>query len=159
MDRGNYRGTTGGTSSAERARQLAEGPAPRRGAVPALPGTTAPDVATRNRRNKNRGADFERWVARRLGGRRTGPLGGKDDVIVGDTLAVQCKKVARGISLLKARLYLDALRITFPTRTPIVVWAEPGDNKNALVILSLADFEALYGVDAQTTDVIVSAHE
>jgi hypothetical protein len=103
---------------------------------------------SRKRRNKNnraRGATFERTVAKALGGRRTGPLGGRDDV-VGETVAVQTKKTIN-FSVRQARLYLDDLSRTYPTRTALVVHAEPGRDREAVVILRLSDWLALHGPD------------
>jgi hypothetical protein len=103
---------------------------------------------TRKRLNKNnraRGATFERTVAKALGGRRTGPLGGRDDV-VGDTVVVQTKKTIN-FSVRQARAYLDDLSRTYPTRTALVVHAEPGRDREAVVILRLNDWLALHGPD------------
>ncbi len=99
----------------------------------------------RNRGNKQRGANFERSVAKALGGRRTGPLGGRDDV-VGETVAVQTKKTIN-FSVRQARVYLDDLSRTYPTRTALVIHAEPGRDREAVVILRLNDWLALHGPD------------
>ena len=100
----------------------------------------------RNRGNKQRGAAFERTVAKALGGRRTGPLGGRDDVVVGTTLAVQTKKDL-SLSLNKARTYLDDLTRTFPGRTALVIHSKPGRGGQPVVILTLNDWVALHGQD------------
>jgi hypothetical protein len=102
-------------------------------------------VVKRNRRNRQRGSSFERTVAKALGGRRTGPLGGRDDVMVGEMFSIQTKRAQR-FSLTEARTYLDDLRRTYPTRTPIVVHALPGE-RGGVVILSLADWSLLHGSD------------
>lgn len=103
-------------------------------------------VVRRNRNNRQRGSAFERSVAKKLGGRRTGPLGGRDDVIVGQFAAVQTKKTAR-LSLNEARVYLDDLARSFPDRVPLVVHAEPGRDRDAVVILPLAVWAELHGED------------
>ena len=103
-------------------------------------------ITRRNRGNKNRGASFERTVAKALGGRRTGPLGGRDDVVVGTTLAVQTKKDL-SLSLNKARTYLDDLTRTFPGRTALVIHSKPGRGGQPVVILALNDWVALHGQD------------
>lgn len=101
-------------------------------------------VVRRNRNNRQRGSAFERSVAKKLGGRRTGPLGGRDDVIVGQFAAVQTKKTAR-LSVNEARTYLDDLARSFPDRVPLVVHAEPGRDRDAVVILPLAVWVSLHG--------------
>ncbi len=101
-------------------------------------------AAKRNRNNRQRGSAFERSVAKQMGGRRTGPLGGRDDVIVGQFAAVQTKKTAR-LSLNEARVYLDDLATTYPDRVPLVVHAEPGRDRDAVVILPLAVWVSLHG--------------
>lgn len=103
-------------------------------------------VRRRNRANKNRGANFERTVAKQLGGRRTGPLGGRDDV-VGEMFAAQTKKTIN-FSVRQARIYLDDLSRSYPTRTPLVVHAEPGRDRDAVVIVRMSDWIALHGPDA-----------
>jgi hypothetical protein len=103
-------------------------------------------IVKRNRRNRQRGGAYERQVATALGGRRTGPLGGRDDVIVGELFAIQTKRAQR-FALTEARKYLDDLRRTYPTRTPIVAHALPGERGGGVVILTFADWVALHGPD------------
>jgi hypothetical protein len=98
----------------------------------------------RNRNNRQRGGAFERYVATQTGGRRTGPLLGRDDVIVDAFAAIQTKKDTR-LSLNAARTYLADLARTYPSRVPLVVHAEPGKNRGAVVILLLSDWVALHG--------------
>ena len=105
-------------------------------------------VVKRNRRNRQRGGAYELAVAKRLGGRKTGPLGGRDDVIVGEMFAAQTKRALR-FSLAEARTYLADLRRTFPTRTPMVVHAFPGERGGGVVVVTLNDWLALHGPDAQ----------
>jgi len=97
----------------------------------------------RNRGNKQRGAAFERTVAKALGGRRTGPLGGRDDV-VGENFAAQTKKTIN-FSGRQARAYLDDLARIYPTRTALVIHAEPGKDREAIVVLRLSDWQARQG--------------
>lgn len=99
----------------------------------------------RNRNNRARGSKFETTVAKALGARRTGPLGGRDDVI-GDTVAVQTKKTIN-FSMRQARTYLDDLSRTYPTRTALVIHAEPGRDREAVVVLRLSDWLLLHGPD------------
>lgn len=103
----------------------------------------------RNRGNKARGAAFERTVAKALGGRRTGPLGGRDDV-VGENFAAQTKKTIN-FSVRQARAYLDDLARIYPTRTALVIHAEPGKDREAIVVLRLSDWQAWHGPDAVGT--------
>lgn len=102
-------------------------------------------IARRNKRNRQRGGSFERTVAKALGGRKTGPLGGRDDVMVGELFSVQTKRAQR-FGLTEARTYLDDLRRTYPTRTPLVVHALPGE-RGGVVILTFADWRSLHGSD------------
>lgn len=104
-------------------------------------------IAKRNKRNRQRGGAFERTVAKQLGGRKTGPLGGRDDVMVGGLFAIQTKRAQR-FALTEARTYLDDLRRTYPTRTPLVVHALPGE-RGGVVILTFADWLLLHGSDGQ----------
>jgi hypothetical protein len=108
-------------------------------------------IAKRNRRNRQRGGAYERQVATALGGRRTGPLGGRDDVIVGELFAIQTKRSQR-FALTEARKYLDDLRRTYPTRTPIVAHALPGERGGGVVILTFADWRLLHGSDGTTEE-------
>lgn len=101
-------------------------------------------VVKRNRNNRQRGGAFERYVAEQTGGRRTGPLLGRDDVIVGAFAAIQTKKDTR-LSLNAARAYLTDLARIYPDRVPLVVHAEPGKNREAVVILPLSEWIALHG--------------
>lgn len=102
-------------------------------------------VTRRNRNNRARGGRYEAAIAKKLGGRKTGPLGGRDDVMVGGMFAVQTKRAAR-FALTEARVYLADLRRTYPTRTPIVVHGLPGE-RGGVVIVSLEDWVALHGTD------------
>ena len=104
-------------------------------------------VAKRNKRNRQRGGAFERTVAKKLGGRKTGPLGGRDDVMVGELFAIQTKRAQR-FALTEARVYLADLRRTYPTRTPLVVHALPGE-RGGVVILDLESWVELHGKDGQ----------
>lgn len=104
-------------------------------------------VAKRNKRNRQRGGAFERTVAKKLGGRKTGPLGGRDDVMVGELFAIQTKRAQR-FALTEARVYLADLRRTYPTRTPLVVHALPGE-RGGVVILDLESWISLHGKDGQ----------
>lgn len=101
-------------------------------------------VRRRNRNNRQRGASFERSVAKQLGGRRTGPLGGRDDVMVGAFAAIQTKKDG-SLSLNKAREYLDDLTTSHPTKVPLVIHARPGPKPDPVVILPLRVWVELHG--------------
>lgn len=104
-------------------------------------------AAKRNKRNRQRGGAFERTVAKKLGGRKTGPLGGRDDVMVGELFAIQTKRAQR-FALTEARTYLADLRRTYPMRTPLVVHALPGE-RGGVVILDLESWVELHGKDGQ----------
>lgn len=99
-------------------------------------------IRKRNRNNRQRGSSFERQVAKQLGGRRTGPLGGRDDVTT-EMFSIQTKRQQR-FSLIEARAYLGDLRRTYPTRIPLVVHALPGE-RGGVVIIDLQDWVDLHG--------------
>jgi hypothetical protein len=104
------------------------------------------DAAARKRRNKrNRlnGGAFERRTAKLYGGRRTGPLLGRDDVVTDSMFAIQTKRAQR-FGLPEARQYLADLRGALPTLTPIVVHALPGE-RFGVVIIGEKDWLDLHG--------------
>jgi len=99
----------------------------------------------RNRRNRQNGASLERAVAKDYGGRRTGPLGGRGDVMVGQMFSIQTKRALR-LSLNEARVYLADLARTYPDRIPVVIHALPGE-RGGVVIWRREDHVALHGAD------------
>jgi hypothetical protein len=101
------------------------------------------DRKRRNKRNRLNGGAFERRTAKLYGGRRTGPLLGRDDVVTDSMFAIQTKR-ARRFGLPEARQYLADLRGALPTLTPIVVHALPGE-RFGVVIIGEKDWLDLHG--------------
>jgi hypothetical protein len=103
---------------------------------------------TRSRRGKsarNRGNSFERDLAKRLGGRRTGMFGGPDDVTVNDLFVIQAKVGKRFPSWLHDEL------VKLPRtggRIPLVVVGDapgPGSRRRVMVVVGMDDWTALHG--------------
>jgi hypothetical protein len=109
----------------------------------ALDDIDAQDRKRRNRRNRLNGGAFERRTAKLYGGRRTGPLLGRDDVVTDSMFAIQTKRAQR-FGLPEARQYLADLRGALPTLTPIVVHALPGE-RFGVVIIGEKDWLDLHG--------------
>lgn len=85
----------------------------------------------------------ERAMARRLGGKRTGHLGGQD--VDGGWLSVECKHRATLPAWLTDAL-AQARRHAGPDQLPIVILHEHGArHDDNLVVLRLADFEQWFG--------------
>lgn len=101
--------------------------------------------------NRKRGNAFERTVAKAYGGQRRGQLGGLDDVVVGKVFAVQTKKLATAPSLNYIKQILKAMD-GIPERVPLFVYAEPGKDREAVVVLWLRDHAALHGSDGVGED-------
>ena len=104
--------------------------------------------ASRGKRARQRGNAFEREVATKLNGKRTGMFGGKNDVEAGH-FVIQCKV---GLS------YPERLDKWLRELTPkadqlgiLVVGDSPGAGvkRRALVVIDFDDFIAWYGKDKQ----------
>lgn len=116
----------------------------------AITGANAELAATRSRRgrtSRQRGNSWERELATRLGGKRVGWTGGKNDVVAGkgDWLVIQAKlggafseKYWRWIEALDARS--DQLRVLIVGDAP-----GAGGRRRAMVTMDLRDFEAWFG--------------
>lgn len=72
----------------------------------------------RNRRNRNRGKQHEREVAKRLGGERLGLRGGVD--VDAGRWAVECKSTSSMPAYMR-KYYDQAVRHAKPHQVPIVV--------------------------------------
>ena len=100
--------------------------------------------ASRGKRARQRGNAFEREVASRLNGKRTGMYGGKDDVQAG-AFVIQCKV---GLSY-PERLdkWLRELNPKADQLGVLVVGDSPGAGKRrrALAIIDFEDFVAWFG--------------
>jgi hypothetical protein len=104
------------------------------------------DVA-RSRRGKSarsRGNAYERELAKKLGGKRTGMFGGPDDVT---TSLFTCQVKVRKAFPSWMTDEIDKLTRT-ATTTPILVVANspgPGYKRRAIVVVDLADWVDLHG--------------
>lgn len=100
--------------------------------------------ASRGKRARQRGNAFEREVASRLNGKRTGMYGGKDDVQAG-AFVIQCKV---GLSY-PERLdkWLRELNPKADQLGVLVVGDSPGAGKRrrALAIIDFEDFVGWFG--------------
>jgi hypothetical protein len=106
------------------------------------------DRASRGKRARQRGNAFEREVASKLNGKRTGMYGGKNDVEAGH-FVIQCKV---GLSY-PERLdkWLRELSPKADQLGILVVGDSPGAGvkRRALAIIDFDDFIAWYGKDKQ----------
>lgn len=90
--------------------------------------------------------DLERRVAKLLGGHRVGCTGkATADVLVGESIAVECKYKAKLPAWLSGAL--TQVKECAGERLPIVVLFEKGrKTTDSLVLMTLADFEKWRGV-------------
>lgn len=87
---------------------------------------------------------FEKRIALRLGGERRGILGGED--VTHPILSIECTQVERGRfpSLLKTKR-LQVIKNCPKGKQPVIVMKEKRRlDDNALVVISLLDFERLF---------------
>ena len=101
------------------------------------------DQSKRNKRNRDRGKDLERYVADFFGGERIGLLG-KDDVRTAD-FSIECKereKLPKSI-LSWVKQAEDNCQ---PDKTPVVYLHQLNDDHvNDLVIINATAFISIYG--------------
>ncbi len=104
--------------------------------------------SSRGKRARQRGNSFEREVATRLNGKRTGMYGGKNDVEAG-SFVIQCKV---GLSY-PERLdkWLRDLNPKADQLAVLVVGDSPGTGtrRRALAIIDFDDFVQWYGKEEQ----------
>ncbi len=104
--------------------------------------------SSRGKRARQRGNSFEREVAARLNGKRTGMYGGKNDVEAG-SFVIQCKV---GLSY-PERLdkWLRELNPKADQLAVLVVGDSPGagTRRRALAIIDFDDFVQWYGKENQ----------
>lgn len=91
--------------------------------------------------NRQRGKANERALAKRLGGKRVGIMGGED--IEHPIFSIETKTLKK----CAVRKYMrQAVSNCSPDKTPIVIIHEPNQRRdNDLVIITLQDWEAWYG--------------
>ena len=107
------------------------------------------DLAIQGRRNRSRGNAFEREVAKKHGGRRTGMYGGPDDVTVDDLYKIQTK-----VGLMFSEKYwrwLKAMIVNADQIAYLVIGDAPGPGtpRRTVVIMDESDWlvikEKLHG--------------
>lgn len=91
-------------------------------------------------RNRKRGKDTERALARRLNGRRTGVLGGED--ITHPLLSIEVKSRAGFVG---ERFMAQAKRNNRGKIPAVIVHVTGRPHDQDLVMLELRDFEDLFG--------------
>ena len=103
------------------------------------------DAASRRGRNSRaRGNAEELTVARKLGGRKMGPLGLPWDVEMTGYARLQVRKYATPESLRK--IAAELARIGSGPEMPGYVWVEPGRGGERLIVFRLSDFSERHGV-------------
>lgn len=103
-----------------------------------------PDRSRRGSNNRSRGNAVEREVAKKLGLRRVGQYGGKDDV-AGDLFAAQVK--SGGSFSERYWNWLKAVPVNSGQTALLVVTDAPGPGhkRRAVVVLDLEDWRDLHG--------------
>lgn len=99
------------------------------------------------RNNRKRGNAEELTVARRVGGRKVGPLGQPWDVEMPGYARLQVRKYATPESLRK--IAAELARIGSGAEMPGYVWVEPGRGGERLIVFRLADFAERHGVTVE----------
>lgn len=107
-------------------------------------------LTRRNRNNRKRGNAEELTVARRVGGRKVGPLGQPWDVEMPGYARLQVKKLATPPSL--RFIAAELARIGSGAEMAGFVWIEPGRGGQQLITFRLADFAERHGVEVEGND-------
>ena len=95
-------------------------------------------------RSRERGAEFERRVARRVGGVRTGNSGRATIDVSTPWLAIECK-YRRSLPQWIKHAHAQASGGAGEDRLPIVILGEFGVNiRDAFVLIRFADFESWF---------------
>lgn len=102
-----------------------------------------PAASRRGKNNRSRGNAEELAVARKLGGRKMGPLGLPWDVEMRGYARLQVRKYATPESLRKIAAELG--RIGSGVEMPGYVWVEPGRGGARLIVFRLSDFAERHG--------------
>lgn len=101
----------------------------------------------RGRTNRARGNAEELTVARRVGGRKMGPVGLPWDVEMPGYARLQVRKYANPQSLRRIAAELD--RIGYGPEMPGYVWIEPGRQPIKLIIFALDPYADRHGVNVE----------
>ena len=104
-------------------------------------------LSRRGRTNRQRGNREELTVARKIGGRKMGPLGLPWDVEMPGYARLQVKKLANSPSL--RFVAAELARIGSGAEMPGFVWIEPGRGGEALIVFRLSDFAERHGVKVE----------
>ncbi len=111
-------------------------------------GHTASRAAIRAGRNsRKRGNAAELSAAKRIGGRKMGPLGLPWDVEMPGYARLQVRKYLNPESLRKIAAELS--RIGSGAEMPGYIWIEPGRGGEKLIVFRLDDFAERHGVTAK----------
>ncbi len=96
--------------------------------------------------------DFERRVARSIGGRRVGPTGTATPDVISDWLRIECKErhalpawLSDPLRKVRSQTPADALGV--------VVWHEVGAH-DAILVMSFADFVDWFGEPETRADAV-----
>lgn len=98
----------------------------------------------RSKNNRSRGNAEELTVARRVGGRKMGPVGLPWDVEMPGYARLQVRKYQTPQSLRVVGAELD--RIGYGPEMPGYVWIEPGRGGRKLIVFDLDSFAERHGV-------------
>lgn len=108
-------------------------------------GVIRDDAASRRgRNNRKRGNSEELTVARRVGGRKVGPLGHPWDVEMPGYARLQVRKYRTPQSL--RAIAAELARIGRGQEMPGYIWIEPGRGGTRLIVFDLDDFADRHGV-------------
>ena len=110
-----------------------------------------PELAVRSKRGKRarqRGNSFEREVAGRLGAKRVGQFGGKQDV-ANDWIAIQCK--VGGSYPERIDGWLRTIPVKADQLAAVVLGDSPGPGgrRRTMIVLDLDDFIAWFGKESK----------
>lgn len=109
-------------------------------------------ASTSNSLARRRGKDFERRVAKRLGGKRSGATGQASPDVVNDLFSYEAKSLATGLATVRAALD-QAVRNAVPGTIGVAVLHLRGlDDGQSIVALRLADWEALHVAGEESGD-------
>ena len=105
-----------------------------------------PALSVRGRNNRSRGNRDELAVARLLGGRKVGPLGGPHDVEIPGYLRLQCKRLDRWPSLARVLTWIDVMQPHDDVRGVTVADTPgPGGRTRRLLIVDLDEYARWHG--------------
>ena len=101
----------------------------------------------RSKNNRKRGNAEELTVARRVGGRKMGPIGLPWDVEMPGYARIQVRKYATPQSL--RAIASELARIGSGQEMPGYVWIEPGRGGSKLIVFDLDEFAMRHGIKVE----------